>query len=231
MIHRHDFNSDWWGQPVGLVRDPAFFSLPSVERSLLLKPYVWVEWQDDADQVPPATLQAAGFFWADAQIPFQVPLRLSPELQEIAADVQVQVLPPGQSSLCARDIRPFEHERFHALPGSSPERVTARFAMWSQLLRNSDPDLALEIRLHDQVQGWYFAQKTEKSLLLTLAMLHRDSRISGLHLYAAAIQYYTRFACRYGQAAFSVRNTAVLNMYSHLGARFKTPKHCFFWTA
>jgi hypothetical protein len=227
VIRRHDFNSDWWGAPVGLVHDAGFFALAPEARRAALAPFAWAEWQDGAERVPATALRDAGFFWCDAQIAFRAPLRIAPEIAEFAADVEVLPLAADPQ---VSEIRPFARERFRALPGIRDDMITDRFRRWAISLRSAHPGLALDIRLGGQCQGWFFAEPGDGALRLTLAMLHRESRIGGLHLYAAALRHYAGLGHRFGHAAFSVANTEVLNMYARLGARFESPRQCYFWT-
>jgi hypothetical protein len=66
MIRDHEFNTRWWGKTIGIVQDPAFFSLDATVQNKLLKPYAWAEFYARLDQAPPRQkLAAAGFFQTD----------------------------------------------------------------------------------------------------------------------------------------------------------------------
>ena len=126
MIREHDFNTRWWGNPVGIVDDPAFFALGHEERAALLNPFDWVEFK--AGLGPGAPLDPAcraGFFQVDTQLPFSINLKAldatpSTESMEIAfaADEPFDVT--------ADDLASFTHERFRFIPGCGEERINQR---------------------------------------------------------------------------------------------------------
>ena len=56
------------------------------------------------------------------------------------------------------------------------------------------------------------------------------TRLGGaLHLYQKTIRAYAAKGARIGFTSFSVRNTAVLNIYSQLGARFTSAEGVWLW--
>jgi hypothetical protein len=76
MIHLNETNTRWWGAPVGLVDDPAFFALPETQREQALAPYRWVEFKSAFDSALPLSAMArGGFFLADIQIAFRIALK------------------------------------------------------------------------------------------------------------------------------------------------------------
>ena len=63
MIRLHESNTRWWGSPVGIVDNAAFFTLPDAEREQALAPYRWVEFKSGFVSAPPlAAMAHAGFF-------------------------------------------------------------------------------------------------------------------------------------------------------------------------
>ena len=85
------------------------------------------------------------------------------------------------------------------------------------------------VRYQGQPQGWFLSSLTGQGLYLALAMLSQTAQISGLHLYQAAFLAYAAKGARIGHAGFSARNTAVLNIYSQLGARFTPAEGIWLW--
>ena len=126
-------------------------------------------------------------------------------------------------------IAPFKNERFNLLPGKTPERIARRYACWSNNLIKEYPGYCLSISWKNETQGWFLSRPSAEGLNLTLAMLAKGAGISGMLLYQKALLEYSRLGLRLGWASFSVRNTAVLNIYSRLGAHFLCPEYCWFW--
>lgn len=229
MIRRHDFNSEWWGEDVGIVPDSKFFEEPSRDQSAALQKFAWVEFAQPVSQLPSRhALAAAGFFFADTQIRFRLNLRRIPSSQ---CEGQLAVKSAAQSTfrISPTDIRPFLHERFSVLPGITESRLSARYSLWSSRLIASDPGTCLRISLHKETQGWFLARGDNDGLNLTLAMLSADANISGYHLYSRAVAHFADCGQRLGHASFSVRNSSVLNIYSRLGARFLEPREIWIW--
>jgi len=228
VIRRHDFNSRWWGSEVGIVDDQAFFALPPAARERALAPYAWVESKGSLAAARASRVAAAGFFPVDVQLAFRIglaQLRSSPSLDRL------EVVFADEEPLVVEErlVADFEHERFHALPGITRERVNARYALWARELVSVSPATCLAVREGGDVQGWFLSLRSEKGLHLTLAMLARDARISGHSLYQRALLAYAERGQRLGFAEFSATNTAVHNIYASLGARFLAPLACWMW--
>jgi hypothetical protein len=229
MIREHAFNSSWWGQPVGIVEDGAFFDLPELARRSLLAPFSWVEFRSRQRGAPsPEAVARSGFFHADTQIHFRLGLNRSPPAADCrtlevssAAEVPFEISPA--------DFAPFTHERFLLVHGSSATRVNERYALWCNRLIAEHPETALRLSRSGHVQGWFVSRPHAQGLHLALAMLHRDARVSGFSVYAEALAAYRAGGHRVGFASFSVTNTAVMNVYSRLGALFLEPELCWLW--
>jgi hypothetical protein len=229
MIRRHDFNSEWWGEDVGIISDNTFFELPSRDQLAALQKFSWVEFVQLVSQLPSRrALAAAGFFYGDTQIRFRLDLRRIPPSQcqdklavESAAELSFRI--------SHSDIHPFLHERFGVLPGITETRLSERYSLWASRLIASDPETCITLSLGETTQGWFLAQRDHGSLELTLAMLSAGAKISGYDLYAHACAHFADCGHRLGNASFSVRNSSVLNIYSRLGARFLEPREIWIW--
>jgi hypothetical protein len=229
LIHEHEANSAWWGERVGMLADAAFFSLSRSEQAVLLADFAWVEFKAPLNAAPPAhRLLGAGFAWVDAQIEFRIGLAhvaSSPSLDPL----QVRFADREPFTIAACDLKPFEHERFLELPGITPEKLHERYARWARQLVAEQPGWCLEIVYQSRSQGWFLSRQAERGLNLTLAMLHKDATISGMHLYQKALIAYAGRGQRVGWASFSVGNVSVHNIYSRLGAQFTPPMGCWLW--
>jgi hypothetical protein len=229
MIRAHAFNTQWWGSPVGIVTDPDFFLLPPAQRQSLLAPFDWVEYKSPLDQSPPGSqLAQAGFFSVDTQIEFRIGLAQVPPSPSLDA-LQVKFADESPFTVLSKEIKPFEHERFFAIPGVTPARLNDRIALWSSTLIVEHPKFCLQLSSNGKTQGWFLSTPSDRGLHLVLAMLHKDATLTGLHLYQKSLQSYAQRGARIGWAAFSVKNGPVHNIYAKLGAHFTTTTGCWLW--
>ncbi len=229
MIRRHDFNSAWWGEEVGIIDDPAIFELSADARAAALQPFAWAEVALPLSRLPARRrLLEAGFFHTDTQVRFRLDLTrvtASPTATELAVE-RADDTPFGVAS---QEIRPFLHERFYALPGADPARVTERYSRWSAELIRDHPRTCLRFLHEGRVQGWFLSQPDGSTVNLALAMLAANAVISGYDLYARAAREFAGAGFSVGHASFSVGNTAVHNIYANLGARFVEPREYWMW--
>jgi hypothetical protein len=228
VIREHTFNSAWWGAPVGIVSDPAFFALDPKEQRLQLDAYAWVEFVAPFDAVSPQTLTRLGFAQTDTQIGFKLDLRRLPPLPDFAA---LEVTSAAESPFVVEPgaLSPFEHERFRVLPAITPAKLAERYTLWSNGLLARQPEWCLQLSGEGQVQGWFFSERDADGFHLTLAALHRAATVSGMLLYHKALSVYSGRGQHVGGARFSVTNTPVHNIYARLGARFLAPTGCWLW--
>lgn len=232
MIRDHDFNTRWWGRPVGFVHDPAFFSLDRAMRQKLLAPYTWAEFYSQMDQAPSLDgLAAAGFFQTDTQIRFL--LNLSKVKATPSTDkLEFRFADQDRFAIETEDLAMFNHERFRHVPGCTEARTNARYALWANNLIREHPETCMRVLLGNRLQGWFLSRPDEQRRLnLALAMLSGTAEISGMLLYQLACVAYARRGHRLGNASFSVTNTPVHNIYAVLGARFTPPSGNWLWLA
>lgn len=229
MIRRHEFNSEWWGEAVGIVSDNAFFKLPSPEQLALLQKFAWVEFAQPISRLPPRpALASSGFFHADTQLRFRLDLRRVPTTR-CCDHLAVESAVESPFHISPAEIRPFLNERFGVLPGITESGLSERYSLWASRLIADDPGTCLRFRLGEATQGWFLAQSDNDGLGLTLAMLSASAKISGYDLYACALACFASRGYALGHASFSVRNISVLNIYSRLGARFLEPREVWMW--
>jgi hypothetical protein len=229
VIRQHDFNSRWWGEPVGIVDQGVFFSLPPAERARALAPFRWVEFKSRFSDAPPLTvLRDAGFFLADTQVEFRIGLKAT-VVSACAENLAVHFANEAPFDFRAEDVPLFEHERYQHLPGNDPQRTNRRYVEWARQLIGEHPDCCLQVSTGDAAQGWFLSRPAAGGLNLTLAMLRCEARISGFLLYDLALRAYAARGHRIGWAGFSVTNTAVLNIYAKLGAHFTGTVGIWLW--
>ena len=230
MIRDHEFNTLWWGQSVGFVHDPAFFSLDIVTQQNLLKPYAWAEFYSQLDQVPQlCDLAAAGFIQTDTQLQFLLDLS-KVETTDSSDKLDCNFADQKAFEIEAEELAMFTHERFQHIPGCTGVRTNERYALWANKLIRENSSTCMQLFLNDKLQGWFLSRPgKEKGLNLTLAMLSGTAEISGMLLYQQACVAYADRGYRLGSASFSATNTAVHNIYAALGARFVPPGGNWLW--
>jgi hypothetical protein len=231
MIKTHEFNTGWWGSPVGIVTEHRFFDLPADERKGQLEPYDWVEFKMPLEDSPvriPA-LHRAGFMQVDTQINYRLNLVNLKEPESLAR-LDVEFADEAPFTIELEDIMSFEHERYFKLPGITPEKVNQRYVLWCRQHLREHPSACLRILYGGKVQGWYLGSASNGvGLNLTLAMLSKQPDISGLLLFLRAYRAFASRGHRLGWASFSVQNTPVHNIYAGIGARFLNPVGLWMW--
>ena len=229
MIDEHRFNSEWFGRPVAIVREAAFFSQSDADIRAALSRWAWAEFRCGPDVVDRRRLAALGFFLADTQVHFRLglgALEATPSLDGLTlrwADAEPFSVPSS-------GMAEFHHERYRHVPGVTAARLNERYATWAKHLVASAPATCLQVEVGGEPQGWFLSSPQGKKLQLTLAMTAVGAKISGLHLYLAAGVAYAKKGFSLGEASFSVHNTPVLNIYSKLGARFVSTEDAWLWT-
>ncbi len=229
MIRTHESNTRWWGKPVGIITDPAWFSGGDAERRETLAPFAWVEFKAPLADAPSAfALCAAGFGQTDVQMGFRIALAQIAEPPSIAG-YACRSAAEESFTISPDELRTFTHERFLQLPGTTERMLNERYATWANDLARNHPRWCLRLSHEGVTQGWFLSESNGGSLGLTLAMLSTQATISGQHLYQRALHEYAQCGATVGHASFSVRNTAVLNIYSQLGAKFTPPSGIWTW--
>jgi len=228
VIRTHDFNSEWWGERVGILDDPSFFFLKQGERRKRMAEYAWVEYVAPLDAAPLDVLTSNGFFQADTQVPFKINLRRLPALPDFV-DVDISWATDAPFILDPTDVAAFVHERYRYLPGISTEKLNERYASFGNVLITEQPEWCLRVWHNGREQGWFLCNQTEHGFGLTLAMLHSQAAVSGMLVYHRALSAFAERGVAVGGARFSITNTAVHNIYASLGARFLAPLGCWLW--
>jgi hypothetical protein len=231
VIRLHEFNTKWWGQQAGIIDDAGFFSLPPPARRQALGPFQWAEFKSQLKSAPPLiVLQRAGFFLADTQQEYRIALKADMAGQGSRA-LQVSFADECPFELRVGDFASFTRERFQHLPGCTDERINHRYAEWARSLIRDHPETCLRVVADGATQGWVLSRPVSNGLNLALAMLHREAKIFGFHLYEKAFAAYAAKGHRIGLSSFSVTNTPVLNICAKLGARFDSPTGIWLWVA
>jgi hypothetical protein len=231
VIGIHDFNSRWWGGPVGIIREADFFRRSAAECQRLLDPYDWVEFKAARGDLSIESLVAKyGFQFVDLQISYKAGLNKTPTSgREISLDmVSAQTV---EFNLHPDQLTEFSAERFSILPGITPERVCQRYVAWARYLSESHPELCFEVRQDDIPQGWIFGEPLDSpgGLGFTLVMTSKRCRVRGFDIYRVALREFAKMGFVFCQAAFSAFNMPAHNIHSMLGARFLDPTICWIW--
>ena len=162
MIKTHEFNTQWWGKPVGIVTEPRFFEQPESERRALLQPFEWVEFKMPLEECPVETvmLHRAGFMQVDTQINYRLSL-VNLQEPESLAGLDVEFADERPFDIGEDEIKSFEHERYFKLPGITAEMVNRRYVLWCRQHLREHASECLRVVYEGQVQGWYLGATTE----------------------------------------------------------------------
>ncbi len=231
MIETNKYNSAWLGLNAGTLADPGWFLKSASERDTELAGFGFVEFKARMSEAPAATLlHEAGFFWVDAIIGFRIGLShltSTPSLERYdCVSAQAETF-----HVDGNEMMDFQNERFLSLPGMTSELLAKRYESWANQLIQEDPSSCFRVLLGGKTQGWFLGKKRGTTVELTLAMLAKGASASGAHLYHKALLAYSNMGCSMGKAAFSVKNTPVLNIYSSMGAHFTQPEGVWMWVS
>lgn len=229
MISLNESNTAWFGKPVGLLTEPAWFAKSSVEKREELAKFEWIEFKCPLDATPSSILlQQEGFFWVDVTIGFRLSLeKVQPSESMKHFDCLSAVDRPFE--IGPDDVKDFGYERFAKLPGMTIDVLNQRYVNWSNQMIAAQPEYCFVIERSGKVQGWFLGQRKGAAIGLTLAMLAKGASSSGSSLYQKALLAYAGQGFTLGEAAFSVRNMPVMNIYAALGARFLKPLGVWMW--
>ena len=123
MIRENFHNTAWWGKPVAVVEDAAFFALEPAAQRAALRAYAWAEFKSPLASAPPfLQLAESGFTLVDMQIGFRLMLEAVPDSPSLA-DFVCQFADQKHFEVGLDEMRSFEHERFLQIPGASPEQA------------------------------------------------------------------------------------------------------------
>jgi hypothetical protein len=231
MIETNKYNSAWLGLNAGTLADPGWFLKSASERDTELAGFGFVEFKARMSEAPAATLlHESGFFWVDAIIGFRIGLShltSTPSLERYdCVSAQAETF-----HVDGNEMMDFQNERFLSLPGMTSELLAKRYESWANQLIQEDPSSCFRVLLGGKTQGWFLGKKRGTTVELTLAMLAKGASASGAHLYHKALLAYSNMGCSMGKAAFSVKNTPVLNIYSSMGAHFTQPEGVWMWVS
>ncbi len=229
MIDEHRFNSEWFGQPVGIVRAAAFFAQSAADIRAALSHWAWAEFRCAPDVADRRRLASLGFFLADTQVHFRLGLTALEPTPSLSG-LTLRWADEAPFAVAASGMAEFHHERYRHVPGVTAARLNERYALWAKGLVASSPATCLQLEVGGEPQGWFLSTPQGRKLQLTLAMTAVGAKISGLHLYLAACVAYAKRGFSLGEASFSVHNTPVLNLYAKLGARFVSTEDAWLWT-
>lgn len=228
IVERHEFNSEWWGADVGIVRYAEFFMLSQRERAELLSPYAWVEFKHPRGALS-EQISRSGFFPIDCQLGFRLDLSRF-EYEEPNPAVGFRTADRTPFRIEYGTTRSFDKERFRALPGITPERLDRRYVDWANQLISECPAHAIEVTCQGVVQGWYLGRPVGDEIELTLVMLHRGATlITGRSLYGVAFSAFAKMGSSTGFASVSANNLPSLNLFAWHGVQFNSAMECWLW--
>ena len=217
MISQHDFNTRWWGQPVGISTEPSLLTRSPDILGQLVEPFSWVEVRCPLDQLPSGWLGPEnGFQFVDVQLSYRAPLHNLAPLSR-----STSIVPASESGLGdLADLAPFTAERYSKLPGITPELLALRYKKWAEDLVAEHPDWCATVLHEDRTAGYVFGSPDGTSAHFVLAASSTRATTPGLVIYLAAAQFFASKGARQMQSALSSTNVGALNAHMPLRCRF-----------
>jgi hypothetical protein len=215
-IHCHDFNSKWWGSPVGITWNPECLSSSSQEWKAEAESFSWVEARVPASMVPTQAERVSnGFFWADLQLEYRVSLR---KIQSLPGSWSV--IDAAERQIDPKDFASFAGERYRSIPGITNEILQARYEMWARSLVRNSPSSCATVFDGREVAGYVFGTMDGLRANFSLAVASRRSTSHGLGVYLGAAELFRRCGAKSMHASLSAANTSALNSHVILGCTF-----------
>ncbi len=229
MIKKHEFNSLWWGTPVGIVTDQYFFQTERSVQKEKLSQFDWVEYKQAPNGgIDRRCLSESCFFHIDTQVNFRISLKkivAGPSMDALG----VAFADEDECQVGLAEMAAFKHERFNCIPGITQQKVNERYVLWANEIMRENPQWCVRIDSDGEAQGWFLSVLEGNTLNLALAMQSINARVSGMYLFQKALLAYAERGARLCKASFSVSNTSVHNIYSQLNAQFVEPLECWLW--
>jgi len=216
-IARHEFNTVWWGKPVGISTDRALLTMPDDELDKMVLDYDWIEVRCPLNEIPAAWLGPNnGFQYVDAQLSYRAPLRHLAPLSPATSLIPATDRPLGGLD----DLAPFSSERYAKLPGVTAERLAARYRRWANDLVAAHPDWCAAVLHEGQPAGYIFGAPDGRSANFVLAASSVEATTPGLVIYLAAAHFFAGKGAARMASAFSSTNVGALNAHVALRCRF-----------
>lgn len=228
LLKRHEFNSNWCNDHVGIVTSLSFFDLNKLEIFEQLNNFSWVEFKSPtAIRKKTRAVYQNGFRKIDTQLKMHLDLRSfnHSHVDGLYALTAAEMPLRFESEM----MKPFKNERFNQITTIKQDQINKRYQLWGEELILRSPNTCVGVYREGLLQGWFLTELINGVLDITLAVLHIDSTTCGEDLYYCALRWFKE--CGYGKASswFSASNIPVLNIFSGAGAIFSVAQDLWIW--
>jgi hypothetical protein len=224
VIHRiHEFNTRWWGSPVGHSDDIDLLMANEAELTRELDAYDWCEVRvkhGDVARLPLAERNT--FAWVDTQLHYRLNLRRVEGIPKAATIVDSTEL-----SIDVEKFASFQSERYRMLPQVSQAKVDERYRLWANDLIESSPGYCATAFYKENIVGYFFGQPDGESARFSLAVANQLASVPGMLLYSCALNHFKSLGARTAAASISSQNIGALNIHAALGCQFYEAVGCW----
>lgn len=216
MILQHDFNSSWWGAPIGISSDVNDLFLTREQLSTSLNKFEWIEFRVPVVTLPSQKLGPTnGAHMVDMQLSYQKNIsRLNVPLSG------VEILKATEIEINFNDFSPFSHERYIKLNKVDHEKLAMRYCLLAQHLVQNSPNTCATVFYKSSLVGYIFGHVTGTTAVFDLAVTSKSSQISGQILYEAAGHFFNMAGANKMTSSFNAANIGALNAHVRLQCRF-----------
>jgi hypothetical protein len=224
VMHRiHEFNTRWWGAPVGHSDDIDLLMANEAELTRELQQYDWCEVRVRHDDVASSpTVKQNTFVWFDTQLHYRLSLRRLDRLPQTA-----KIIACSELAINVESFASFQSERYRLLPNVSQTKVDDRYKLWAKNLIESNPEYCATAFYKEKAVGFFFGQPDGEFVRFSLAVADQMSLVPGMFLYSCAADYFKSLGARTLTASISSQNVGALNIHAALGCQFYEAVGCW----
>jgi hypothetical protein len=216
MIRTHEFNSVWWGSPVGISSDVQDLFQTAEQLSSELTVFDWIEYRIAFDDLPTQKLGPSnGARLVETQLSYQKNIsRMN------ACPAGVTILPAIQISIDVNNFSPFSHERYAKLREVDSNRLASRYRQLANQLIENSPETCASVFYKSSLVGYVFGHINGTTAVFDLAVTAVNAQVSGQALYDAAGHMFNQAGASRMTSSFNAANLGALNAHVRMQCSF-----------
>jgi|688.fasta_scaffold13632_7 hypothetical protein len=216
MINVHEFNSLWWGNPVGIsieVED-LFLSQEQLLSDETL--FDWIEFRVPFGTLPNQKLGPDnGAHLVETQLTYQKNISRLGSCPE-----GVELVTTTEQIIDFSDFSAFSHERYSKLRLVDSEKLARRYSLLAGRLVEEAPRTCATVFYKSLLVGYVFGRVKEGTAVFDLAVTSKQSQVSGQILYEAAGHLFNQAGAKRMTSSFNAANIGALNAHVRMQCRF-----------